>query len=192
MIHPSGSVAFKCGYYMGKFNVPHANTLMHFIGYESCENKWDQAKDWWSKCMKTFSKHSLLWQDIWPDTASDPQKHHDAMVQIRNCSIRWDILDQPQLNGSYIYAPKHYKRVFVISAVWDYNYHHFIADSLARMSRHLRFLQANPDVYIHLRLVEEYEIRDENFKKAAEGMRLRLLSLLGTLFCRLYWHFSLY
>jgi len=101
------------------------------------------------------------------------------MIQIRNCSIRWDILDQKELNGSYIYAPKHYKRVFLITAMWDYNYHHFIADSLARLSRHLKFLQANPDIYIHLRLVEEYEIRSPQFKKDAHDMRLRLLSLLG-------------
>lgn len=33
-------------------------------------------------------------------------------------------------------VPSKYERVFVISALWDFNYHHFMADSLARLIKY--------------------------------------------------------
>ena len=69
-------------------------------------------------------------------------------------------------------------KVFVISAIWDYNYHHFIHDSVARLIRFLPFLLENKDIFIHVR---EMEKKNNKMKKRTKGMPLRekIFRLLG-------------
>jgi hypothetical protein len=69
-------------------------------------------------------------------------------------------------------------RVFVISSIWDYNYHHFIHDSVARLVRFLPFLLENEDIFIHVR---EMEKKNNKMKRQTKGMPLRekIFELLG-------------
>lgn len=71
-----------------------------------------------------------------------------------------------------------YQRVLVISSIWDYNYHHFIHDCIARLIRWLPFLLENRDIYIHVR---EFEKKSNKMKKITKGMPLRekIVQLLG-------------
>jgi hypothetical protein len=78
---------------------------------------------------------------------------------------------------------KHHK-VFVIAALWDYNYNHFLIDSLARLSRHMGFLRQHPDVMVHIRAFEEYEGNQEMhgakaYRDNVLKMRNGLFNLLG-------------
>lgn len=70
-----------------------------------------------------------------------------------------------------------YNKVFVISAAWDHNYHHFIIDSLSRLVRNIDFLLENPDVKIHIRQFDQYAAKS----RAEKGAKLRAVvsGLLG-------------
>ena len=54
-------------------------------------------------------------------------------------------------------APLEVDRVFVLSNRWDFNFGHFLTDSLARLARHVKFLRENRDVLVHLRFFELYD-----------------------------------
>lgn len=71
-----------------------------------------------------------------------------------------------------------FNRVFVITAMWDYNYHHFLHDSVSRLIRFLPFLQENEDVHIHVR---EFEKKDSKLHRVTKGMPMRekIFKLLG-------------
>ena len=46
------------------------------------------------------------------------------------------------MNFMYVYVigfvPRSLDRVMVLTALWDWNYHHFMADSLARMIKYIQ------------------------------------------------------
>ena len=69
------------------------------------------------------------------------------------------------------------RRLLVITAQWDNNFHHFIIDELVRLVRHHDWLLRNPDVKIHIRAGEAFGKRTK--APAALAMRRRILSLLG-------------
>ena len=73
---------------------------------------------------------------------------------------------------------KSYKRVFTIAADFDNNFHHLVADTLARLPRYLSFLYENPDILIH---VKKSVPSDTNFNWeipfAEKTMRLMFLLL---------------
>jgi hypothetical protein len=70
------------------------------------------------------------------------------------------------------------KRVFVVATQWDNNYHHFIVDTLTRLVRHLDWLLANPDVYLHIRGFERLA-RKEKVIKGGQLLRRKIFTLLG-------------
>lgn len=70
----------------------------------------------------------------------------------------------------------------VITALWDFNYHHFMADSLARLIKYISFLRLNTDVMLHIRGFEEYDtdpIKSDQAKYDIKIMRNRMFDLLG-------------
>lgn len=78
--------------------------------------------------------------------------------------------------------PKIYNRVMVITALWDFNYHHFMADSLARLIKYISFLRLNADIMLHIRGFEEYDtdpIKSDQAKYDIKIMRNRMFDLLG-------------
>lgn len=161
-VHPSGAVGAACGYYMGE---------------ECCENRWDYANEWYSNCQNELKKQNLTWDSLW-DLDLPPEQRHWL---IENCTDHRD-LGLPYNGRVDSHIPKIVSKVFVIPALWDYNYHHFIADSLARLAHSLRYLRRNPDVFIHVRNFEIYDhmrYRDTKYAENANLMRCRLLELLG-------------
>lgn len=162
VVHPNGAVGFACG---------------HFQAQEACETRWEQTDAWWTKCNTELSSAGLSWKSLWSATNSSEK----AMAVIEACTIDQE-LGRRGLNITTLFRPHKFRRVFVITALWDFNYHHFIADSLARLVRNLRFLLSEPDVYIHVRAFEEYDIqpvRGEQWKREFREMRDRLFTLLG-------------
>lgn len=159
-VHPSGAVGFSCGYYMG---------------HEACENRWNYAENWYKPCKAMMDKHTFEWRQIFDKTASANTTDH---ILNSGCSDRTD-LGSP--NKRTFNITRHNK-VFTIPALWDYNYHHWIADSLARLAHNLRFLRANPDIMIHVRSFEEYDGQrngDQRFKDGSKKMRMEFFDLLG-------------
>ena len=83
----------------------------------------------------------------------------------------------PEPHEKFSTPVKRHKRVFVISAGWDSNYHHFLLDSLTRLVRHIDFLRANPDVMIHIRAVEQ-SFKKQNYVIAGRELRARLFAMV--------------
>jgi len=75
---------------------------------------------------------------------------HMSMAEIlRVCMSSSDSV-RAQFLPSLRFPPYH-DQVLVINGFFDSNYHHFLIDSLTRLSRHVDFLLANPQVKIHIR-----------------------------------------
>lgn len=156
-IHPTGAVGFGCGY---------------FRGMEGCETRWDQARPWWQRCSAHLRRENMVWKDPWnaqdnrTATAYTACKDDSEMMKYHNVSA----------------VPSLHDRVLVATALWDFNYHHFLADSLARIMTSLRFLRNNPDVKIHIRAQEVYDVdpvHKQDFIEKAQAMRNGYFRLLG-------------
>eukprot|EP01040_Poterioochromonas_malhamensis_P007013 gene7013-7572_t len=163
-IHPSGAVMTSCGYYMGQ---------------ELCENRWDYARDWNERCKDSLQKNNYSWDIFFNQTLQQQLSPTDYDNLIEGCADNTD-LGKPKQIAKFKVNKEN--RVFIISSLWDYNYHHFIADSLARLTRYYSFLKNNPDIKIHLRYFEEYDDmrrRNNKVKTAARKMREQILTLLG-------------
>jgi hypothetical protein len=160
-IHPSGAVGNSGGYYMGQ---------------EACENRWDYAKKWYEGCKDSLKRQEMKWEDLFSNRTSTEK----FQKVIDGCTDSTD-LGIPTARGATFKVTKHAK-VFVIPALWDFNYHHFMADSLARMIRYYRYLKKHTDILIHVRAFEEYDAlhkHDMQGQKKAKAMRKGFFELLG-------------
>jgi hypothetical protein len=77
-----------------------------------------------------------------------------------------------------ITLPVRHNRVFIATALWDHNYHHFLVDSVARIVRHLKFLHDNPDIKIHIRRFES-KAKKQHIIKSGIEMRQRIWKALN-------------
>lgn len=82
--------------------------------------------------------------------------------------------------------------VFVITAQWDHNYHHYLIDSFMRMIRYIDFIRKNPRIKIHIRGYEKFaadgdkifrrkeerEAKKASFIKMAKVIRHRINDLM--------------
>jgi hypothetical protein len=171
-IHPSGSVMAKCGYYMSE---------------ESCENRWDYAGTWYKACTETLKRLSFTYNIFFDEVAYNGLSEAKRKELVDGCADMSE-LGRPGRNGKFIISRA--EKVFIIDSLWDYNYHHFMADSLGRFIRFYDFLKKNKDIKIHIRSFEEYDgmrNMDFGFKAGARKMRESLLQLLGIEASRLIW-----
>jgi hypothetical protein len=142
LIHESGIVALPCGYFQP---LEGCETIFKYIG-----------RKWWNRCHDHFKKDKEKWPAFWPD-ATDGK-----LLESFNSTACKD---------SYKGPIARYSKVFVISASWDHNYHHFLIDSLSRLVRHLDYLRGNPEVRIHIRRFDQYAKQS----RAEAGHKLRRL-----------------
>eukprot|EP00981_Chlorochromonas_danica_P014558 scaffold8281_cov177-Ochromonas_danica.AAC.3 len=180
IIHPSGAVGFQCGV---------------FLGDEGCETRrYLFTKRWMAKCRHSLHlKHSAA-----AAAAAAASTHSASMGHEEKSNIEtWEKLFSPDLTkeemknltvGCIDDAKKRnlsyqrYQRVFTIAALWDYNYYHFLAESLTRLVYSLPFLLKHKDVMIHVRAFESDDAQrgqDLTFVKKGEEMRYRIFDLLG-------------
>lgn len=74
------------------------------------------------------------------DTPEDQLKRA-ASDTLYSCSEDVRLYEHKELNTTDLFVPRFYKRVFVITALWDYNYYHFLSDSMVRLIRNIKFLR---------------------------------------------------
>lgn len=185
LIHPTGMVMFACGTYQGK---------------ENCETRWDHDIEAWRKSCTDYKLKYI-------SSAGGSSKSSSAVVgggtrltdtgrvQSSSYSDSWQTLLQhvqdinhPQAIKACNFnqtAAKHVKHIYLVTAVHDTNFHHLIADSLARMVHSLPFLRKNPDIFIHIRQWEFYYRVHVTYHMqpleifAAERSRNQFFELLG-------------
>jgi len=146
-IHETGIVALPCGYFQP---LEGCETMFKYVG-----------RKWWNKCSDVFKRAKQQWPVYWK-SGQDPQL---------------DLFNTTLCRDNYKGPIERHSKVFVITAAWDHNYHHFMVDSLSRLVRHLDFLIENPDVKIHIRRYDQYAKEE----RASTGLKLRdnLIELLG-------------
>jgi hypothetical protein len=93
-----------------------------------------------------INQHQFSWKDFW---FNGYQNEQSPLVS----AIMKDCLGLSE-------RPIIYDKVFVITGLYDNNFHHFMIDSLTRLGRHITFLRENPDIKIHIRTTEERFILD--------------------------------
>lgn len=125
-----------------------------FVGADGCESRYDHARRCHQHCLASIPKNGS-WTDMWG---------------VPNITV----LDLCTCGHSY----KHEDTVFVATAHWDQNYHHFNADSLARLAHFIPYLRAHSNIKIHIYAMEEHGAREFNLN-FAKTMRGRLMALLG-------------
>jgi hypothetical protein len=147
----TGIIALQCGYVQAHQS---CETLFKFLG-----------KKWFDTCKNGIAgTKNISWKTVWNGSnesvnallAACPEKHEKSATRL-----------------------KRHKRVFVISAGWDSNYHHFMLDSLTRLVRHLAFLKANPDIMIHIRASEQGYKKQINIINGRE-LRARMFKMVRT------------
>jgi hypothetical protein len=154
------------------------------MGQENCETRWDYAKEWHGKCMNHITSMKRSWKDLWnPELAKTNQRGKVGGKSIREQMLE-GCVDTTDL-GTLSYTKKpiisYHDKVFIISALWDYNYHHFLSDSLARLAKYYLFLKANPEIKIHIRHFEDYDsmyVDDQPFREKSDLLKLRFMDLL--------------
>ena len=147
LIHEAGIVALPCGYFQP---LEGCETMFKYIG-----------RKWFNRCNDQFKREKVTWPTYWK-----PGKDSNL-----------DTFNSTSCKDSFKGATKRYNKVFVISAAWDHNYHHFLIDSLSRLVRNIDFLRENLDVRIHIRQYDQYAAKS----RANAGTKLRnaVSALLG-------------
>jgi hypothetical protein len=166
LVHASGAVGAQCGYYMGE---------------ECCENRWDYANKWHTDCLATFDKLKLPWTALWDTSLSSTNQNalYEGCISHTDLGLPYDgkvTITSPE------HIPHKVKKLFVMPALWDYNFHHFVADSLGRMSHSIKYLKKHTDVMIHLRSFELYDsmhFKETKYIERVKEMRNRIFKLLG-------------
>lgn len=128
---------------------------------------------------QSLEKLGLQWDALW-DTTLPPKVA---------CSIKYRCIDHRDIavpfeaKSTSTYFPIRVDgKVFVIAALWDCNYHHFFADSRARLAHALPYLRNHLEVFIHIRMYETYDGGRHEFEhelRSAEQTRRHLLELFG-------------
>lgn len=155
LLHESGIFASQCGYYQA---------------LETCETKFKfLGKKWWQACQQKMKSNKvtfpLLFAQMSSGTANEMLPSASEMMRgicLTNTSLEWKMED----------------RVFVVTSLWDHNYHHWLIDCLARLIRFLPFLKENPDIKIHMRHSDQYLKRD-HYRIVGKKIRTSFLKLLG-------------
>ena len=147
LVHETGIIALPCGY---------------FQPLEGCETMFKYvSRKWWNRCADEFKKGKGRWPVYWKN-GRDPQL---------------DMFNTTACKDAYKGKVVRHSKVFVITAAWDHNYHHFMVDSLSRLIRHLDFLIENPDIKIHIRRYDQYA--KEERAHTGQILRDNLVALLG-------------
>lgn len=132
----------------------------YFQAIEACETVFKFiGRKWWNSCTQALNSHNKSWLHL----------HSPATAQSLNATICTERKGQ---------IPSYHRRVFVVTATWDNNYHHFIIDTLSRLIRHIEFLKNNQDVMIHIRRFEQYA-KKPRYVEGGRKLRQRLIELLG-------------
>lgn len=150
IIDHTGMVGLEEGYVQF---LSHCETIAPLKGRQFYQNIQEGLK----KLQLSFpDNNDFTWKDLFSNTKFTRQQ-----------SALLESLKEPVL-----------PRVFVISSIWDYNYHHFLHDCVARLIRWLPFLLENTDVLIHVR---EFEKKNNKMIRRTKGMPLRekIFELLG-------------
>lgn len=165
-IQPTGTVGVDCGYFQGD---------------EGCETRYHYGKQWYDNCKKNLKRLNRNLDDFWNPLLPVEERH--SMEE--GCG---EYNDRSRIFLTKEFKVTRQKKVLLATALWDFNFHHFLIDSLGRIIRCIQFLRNNPDVMIHIRSFEDYDkFQAENVvdRQFAKKMRFEIFKLLGISYDRI-------
>ena len=152
IIHEAGILGLHCGYVQLHEG---CETIFKFLG-----------RKWYQKCKGSLDKNKMTWDSLFSSNVSQNRWADDMKAAMTPCL------------GYKEVVVKRAAKVFVITAGWDGNYHHFLSDGLSRLIRYKDFLRENPDIMIHIRKSEQFA-KKLHYKEASRRCRERLLHALA-------------
>lgn len=159
IIEERGMVATECGYIQAH---DACETRQRFIG-----------RKWMRSCEQRRKRQGLAWKDMF----RSPEEHghvclRPKLVWANQSSELWR--RRPRQHP----VPVH-DAVIVVDAIWDHNFYHLMVGSLSRLARHYDWLQANPNVLIHMRGFDVVLGNETSFQvRTARSIWQRVFSLL--------------
>jgi len=153
LVSSLGVLALQCGYWQG---------------HDSClTNIRSSGRNWRRSCNK------LVPEDQWSSLANRRNflivktKHKKVnLSDPENRSIYQCLFESRELhvNASLrLTDPIRTKKLFLMTAAWDRNWHHLLFEGLLRLFQHAVFLKKNPDVLVHME-AEDVIISDPHSK----------------------------
>ncbi len=154
LVRGSGIFASGCGYFQP---VEACETVVKKVG-----------RVWWAKCSRQLKKKGITFEDLYTQLSRNSSggvslQETRRMCIFRNTTKDWQYVD----------------KLFVMVAMWDTNFGHFLIDSLPRIVRFLPFLQANPDIKIQIRFSEQYLNASDYQQTFTQSFRHGLFRLLN-------------
>lgn len=171
LIHETGIVGSHCGYFQ---IIDGCETRYKFIG-----------KRWWHNCRDELKLHGLTWDTTRSDalfTIKSPlftAKNGTLCKDSNPDGIKAEY--NYQKIGSSTYTPlpwTYHPKVFLISALWDSNYHHFLIDSFLRLIRCIDFLKSNPDIKVHIRESGDVYRKKPSYSVLGAAMREKIFNVM--------------
>jgi len=158
-IHPTGVVGLgtSCGYVQMHEG---CETIFKFIG-----------RKWFDQCEAHMRAELVSWNSLFVTNLLRTKDLDVVQKFAKGC------IDKDPVTKNHT-LPQRHERVFVITSLWDSNYHHFLTDSITRLVRHLAFIKNNPDVKIHIRAMETGAKKPHIIKSGLE-MRRRIWEVLN-------------
>jgi hypothetical protein len=168
-IQEQGIVMFNCG----------EDKFTYYQAHESCETMYRFiGRKWKVRCEKEMNARNLNLQDMYENVTAYAAWCYPIppLKKVRKRKKGTEPVLGPDKStlavGSTYRDPlivTTHEKVFVVSAGWDHNYHHFLHDTISRLIRHLDYLLTHPNVKIHIRRFETVA----GPKKAHLGVLLR-------------------
>lgn len=149
--------------------IDHSGAVLFACGYyqgeEGWETRWNYPKEWTTECTKHMKATNTTFDNM--------------LIKITDPTQ----VDTLKACGFDRTAAAHYKKVLIISASLDSNFHHLTADSLSRIPRYLPLLRSDPEIMVHVRTWETFEKpqhrKTEKEQLIAKKSREMMLELLG-------------
>lgn len=156
VVYFNGAVGASCGRYLGS---------------DGCGSRFDVHRKCHPRCLAYMQQWHYRWTDLWNISMS----LYNKLLAACDCS-------PPDRRAGSSSSPLNItfaQEVFLATAYWDTNYHHFNVDGLARIAYFLPYLRANPAIKVHVYGVEHFSKLTPLAAAMGVSMRLQLLALLG-------------
>lgn len=142
LVSSLGMVALQCGYWQGHESCLNNIRSVGGIWRRHCNNQVPRKK--WPSLFAPRTRDNVL----------ETMKHKKLNFSLpENKNIHKCFYENRYQNpnaSELLTDPRRVKRIFLMTAAWDYNFHHATFEGALRLFQHIDFLRANPDVYIHM------------------------------------------
>jgi hypothetical protein len=147
LVFGAGNVMTACGYYQQ---------------LRGCINSYPKpGHELYQSINRSLSQEHLRWDDLFTNIVATTVPAASSINPLRNFYRRLHRM-KPFASDPLVMTPL--DKVFIIDTHWDFNYHHMLVESAARLVHYLPMLQKDASIAIHIRAEEHIRLRTERSK----------------------------